>query len=107
MSDLRSAFTLRVLPVLLVVGALSVAPATADWTTVEDHWYVVELGGAQVRFPGGDFVFEVAEGYRSAGGRIGRPVAGAVLVGRGPETLRRIDRVGAEFLLDRGAGPCD
>jgi TldD protein len=34
-------------------------------------------------------------------------VEGAVLVGRGPETLRRIDRVGADFLLDPSAGACD
>ncbi len=32
---------------------------------------------------------------------------GAVLVGRGPEVLRRIDRVGSDFLLDPGAGQCD
>ncbi|MGD8374664.1 MAG: TldD/PmbA family protein [Acidobacteriota bacterium] len=69
--------------------------------------YVVELGGARVRFPGGDFVFEVAEGYRIEGGRIGRPVDGAILEGRGPEALRRIDRVGSDFLLDPGAGSCD
>jgi len=69
--------------------------------------YVVELGGARVAFPGGAFSFEVAEAFRIEDGRIGRPVEGAVLVGRGPETLRRIDRVGADFLLDPSAGVCD
>ena len=53
------------------------------------------------------FAFEVAEGYRIEGGAIGRPVEGAVLVGRGPEALRRIDRIGGDFLLDPGAGSCD
>jgi TldD protein len=28
-------------------------------------------------------------------------------VGHGPEVLRRIDRVGSDFLLDPGAGSCD
>jgi TldD protein len=69
--------------------------------------YVVELGGARVRFPEGEFAFEVAEAFRIEDGRLARPVEGAVLVGRGPEALRRIDRVGADFLLDPGAGSCD
>jgi len=69
--------------------------------------YVVELGGARVSFPSGEFAFEVADGFRIEGGRIGRPVEGAVLVGHGPEVLRRIDRVGSDFLLDPGAGSCD
>ena len=75
--------------------------------STRDGLYVVELGGAWVSFPGGEFAFEVAEGFRIEGGRKGRPVEGAVLVGRGPETLRRVDRVGADFLLDPGAGSCD
>jgi TldD protein len=69
--------------------------------------YVVELGAARVSFPGGDFVFEVAEGHRIRDGKLDHPVEGAVLVGRGPEVLRRIDRVGCDFLLDPGAGRCD
>ncbi len=69
--------------------------------------YVVELGAARVSFPGGDFVFEVAEAYRILDGRLDHPVEGAVLVGRGPDVLRRIDRVGSDFLLHPGAGQCD
>ncbi len=69
--------------------------------------YVVELGGARVSFPGGRFAFEVADGFRIEGGKLGPPVEGAVLVGWGPESLRRIDRVGSDFLLDPGAGTCD
>ena len=76
-------------------------------SSTREGLFVVELGGARVAFPGGDFVFEVAEGYRIEDGRLGRPVAGAVLVGRGPEVLRRIDRVGSDPLLDPGAGSCD
>lgn len=72
-----------------------------------DGLYVVELGAARVSFPGGDFVFEVAEGYRIRDGRLDYPVEGAVITGRGPDVLRRIDRVGSDFLLDPGAGGCD
>ena len=46
MSLARTAFTRRVLPVLLVVCALA-APAAADWTLVQEQWFVVELGGAR------------------------------------------------------------
>jgi TldD protein len=69
--------------------------------------YVVELGAARVSFPDGDFVFEVAEAYRIHDGKLDHPVERAVLAGNGPEVLRRIDRVGDDFLLDPGAGRCD
>ncbi|TDI11921.1 MAG: TldD/PmbA family protein [Acidobacteria bacterium] len=75
--------------------------------STKEGLYVVELGAARVSFPGGDFVFEVAEGYLIRDGRLDCPVEGAVLTGRGPDVLRRIDRVGSDFLLDPGAGYCD
>ena len=47
MSLARTAFTGRVLPVLLVVCALSAVPVAADWTPVQEQWFVVELDGAR------------------------------------------------------------
>ncbi len=66
--------------------------------------YVTRMGGGQVNTVSGDFVFEVAEGYRIEGGEKGEPVRGAVLVGNGPRVLREIDRVGSD--LGFAVGTC-
>ncbi len=66
--------------------------------------YVTRMGGGQVNTVSGDFVFEVAEGYRIEGGEKGEPVRGAVLVGNGPRVLREIDRVGRD--LGFAVGTC-
>lgn len=58
---------------------------------------VRRMGGGQVNTVNGDFVFEVAEGYLIEGGQVGPLVRGAVLVGNGPEALRRVDLVGRDL----------
>jgi TldD protein len=65
---------------------------------------VVKMGGGQVNTVTGDFMFEVAEGYRIEGGRRGEPVRGATIAGNGPEVLSMIDRVGSD--LGFGIGTC-
>jgi len=65
---------------------------------------VVKMGGGQVNTVTGDFMFEVAEGYRIEGGRRGEPVRGATITGNGPEVLSMIDRVGSD--LGFGIGTC-
>ena len=65
---------------------------------------VVKMGGGQVNTVTGDFMFEVAEGYRIEGGRRGEPVRGATIAGNGPEILSMIDRVGSD--LGFGIGTC-
>ena len=65
---------------------------------------VVKMGGGQVNTVTGDFVFEVAEGYRIEGGKRGEPVRGATITGNGPEVLSMIDRVGSD--LGFGIGTC-
>jgi TldD protein len=65
---------------------------------------VVKMGGGQVNTVTGDFMFEVAEGYRIEGGRRGEPVRGATITGNGPEVLSMIDRVGSD--LGFGLGTC-
>ena len=66
--------------------------------------YVTRMGGGQVDTVSGDFVFEVAEGFRIESGRVGEPVRGATLVGNGPRVLREIDRVGSD--LGFSVGTC-
>jgi len=65
---------------------------------------VVKMGGGQVNTVTGDFMFEVAEGYRIENGRRGEPVRGATITGNGPEVLSMIDRVGSD--LGFGIGTC-
>jgi TldD protein len=65
---------------------------------------VVKMGGGQVNTVTGDFMFEVAEGYRIEAGRRGEAVRGATITGNGPEVLAMIDRVGSD--LGFGIGTC-
>jgi len=64
--------------------------------------YAKKLGAGQVDVTTGDFVFAVTEGYLVEGGRIGRPVRGATIVGNGPRALHRIDMVGNDLKLAPG-----
>lgn len=62
------------------------------------------MGGGQVDTVNGDFVFEVSEGYLIEKGSIGEAVRGAILIGNGPEILKKIDGVGDD--LGFGIGTC-
>ena len=72
--------------------------------SVDRGLLVRKMGGGQVNTVTGDFMFEVAEGYRIENGRQGEPVRGATITGNGPEALRMIDRVGSD--LGFGMGTC-
>jgi TldD protein len=66
--------------------------------------YCAALGGGQVNTATGDFVFGVTEAYLIEHGVITEPVRAAQLIGNGPEALRLVDAVGADF--DTWAGTC-
>jgi len=72
--------------------------------SVDRGLLVMRMGGGQVNTVTGDFMFEVAEGYRIENGRRGDPVRGATVAGNGPEVLRMIDMVGSD--LGFGLGTC-
>jgi TldD protein len=72
--------------------------------SVDRGLLVVKMGGGQVNTVTGDYMFEVAEGYRIEGGRRGEAVRGATITGNGPDTLRMIDLVGSD--LGFGLGTC-
>ena len=74
--------------------------------SVKDGIYAVNFGGGQVDITSGKFVFECTEAYRIENGRIGRPVKGAMLIGNGPEALKRVKMVGTDLKLDPGVGTC-
>jgi TldD protein len=67
---------------------------------------VERLGRGQVDPRRGEFRLEVESGRLIEGGRAGRPIAGAFLVGSCRELLRSIDGVGADVRTDPGAGAC-
>ena len=68
--------------------------------------YAVEFSGGQVDITSGQFVFNASEAYLIEDGKIGAPVKGAMLIGNGPEVLKRVRMIGNDSMLDRGVGLC-
>ncbi|RYC15375.1 metalloprotease TldD [Ciceribacter ferrooxidans] len=68
--------------------------------------YAVSFGGGQVDITSGKFVFGCTEAYMIEDGKIGAPVKGAMLIGNGPEAMKRISMVGNDMKLDTGIGNC-
>ena len=84
-------------------GSLSPAEIIAG---VQRGLYAVSFGGGQVDISSGRFVFQATEAYLIEAGRIAAPVKGAMLIGNGPEALRRITAIGDDLALDNGIGTC-
>ena len=74
--------------------------------SVENGIYAVAFGGGQVDITSGKFVFSCTEAYRIEGGKIGRPVKGATLIGNGPDVLTKVSMIGNDMALDPGIGTC-
>jgi TldD protein len=74
--------------------------------SVKDGIYAVAFGGGQVDITSGKFVFSCTEAYRIEGGRIGPAIKNAMLIGNGPEALKRVKMIGNDMELDRGIGTC-
>ena len=64
--------------------------------------YAVKMGGGSVNTGTGEYNFAVDEGYIIERGEIKHPILGASLIGRGIETLGRIEKVGTNLELDSG-----
>ena len=73
-------------------------------SSIDRGLLVIKMGGGQVNTVNGQFVFEVSEGYMIEKGKVGAPVRGAILTGKGPEVLSEIDMVGND--LGFGIGTC-
>ena len=100
--DYRHAPLPRMTNLLLLPGETDPADLIAD---VADGLYV-EVVGHGVAQPGGGFSFDVLEGYRVERGRLGAPVAGARLVGAGPDVLRAVVGVGRNLQVETARGVC-
>jgi TldD protein len=74
--------------------------------SVDKGLYAPNFGGGQVDITSGKFVFSASEAYLIENGRITTPVKGAMLIGDGPEALKRISMVGNDLELDSGVGTC-
>jgi TldD protein len=68
--------------------------------------YAPVFGGGQVDITSGKFVFSATEAYLIENGKLTRPVKGAMLIGDGPEVLRKISMVGNDLQFDTGVGTC-
>ncbi|MDE0528777.1 MAG: TldD/PmbA family protein [Truepera sp.] len=66
--------------------------------------YAKTMGGGQV-YPGsGEYNFAIREGYMIRNGEVAEPVRGAMLVGKGPDSIRRIQAVSPD--LETAPGMC-
>ena len=74
--------------------------------SVDKGIYAVSFGGGQVDITSGKFVFSCTEAYELEGGKIGRPLKGATLIGKGPDVLTKVSRIGNNMELDPGIGTC-
>jgi TldD protein len=74
--------------------------------SVKKGLYAKSFGGGQVDITSGKYVFECTEAYLIEDGRIGRPVKGAMLIGDGPNDLKRVTMIGNDLALDPGIGTC-
>ncbi len=57
---------------------------------IELGLYAKTLGGGQVRPGSGEYNFAVREGYMIRDGQIAEPVRGAMLLGKGPDSIKKI-----------------
>jgi len=71
---------------------------------VDEGLYAKKMGGGSVNPATGEFNFAVEEGYLIKNGKIGDPVRGATLIGKGPEILPLISMAGND--LELAAGMC-
>lgn len=74
--------------------------------SVKKGIYAVSFGGGQVDITSGKFVFGCTEAYLIENGKIGAPVKGAMLIGNGPDAMKRITMIGNDSKLDTGIGNC-
>lgn len=91
----------RMTNTMILPGA---TPPEEIMRSVDRGLFVRKMGGGQVNTVTGDFMFEVADGYRIENGHRGEPVRGATITGNGPEALSMIDAVGSD--LGFGLGTC-
>jgi len=79
-------------------------PLEALFQQVDQGLYAKAFRGGQVKPGSGEYNFGVQEAYMIRRGRIAEAVRGAMLVGKGPDTLRRVVAISGD--LRTGSGMC-
>jgi len=74
--------------------------------SVKKGVYAKKMGGGSVDSASGNFNFLVREAYSIEDGKITKPVKGAVLIGNGPEAMKKIELVGTNLAVDPTTGTC-
>jgi TldD protein len=74
--------------------------------SVKKGIYAVSFGGGQVDITSGKFVFGCTEAYLIEDGKVGAPIKGAMLIGNGPDAMKRVSMIGNDMKLDTGIGNC-
>jgi TldD protein len=74
--------------------------------SVKKGVYAVSFGGGQVDITSGKFVFGCTEAYLIENGKIGQAIKGAMLIGNGPDAMKRVSMIGNDMKLDTGIGNC-
>ncbi|MEO0496445.1 MAG: metalloprotease TldD [Pseudomonadota bacterium] len=74
--------------------------------SVSDGIYAVSFGGGQVDITSGKYVFDCTEAYRLRNGKIAEPLKGVMMIGNGPEDMKRVTMVANDMALDTGVGNC-
>ena len=64
--------------------------------------YAKAMGGGQVKPGSGEYNFAVTEGYLIRDGEVAEPVRGAMLVGKGPDTIMKVDAVATDLSTEPG-----
>jgi TldD protein len=68
--------------------------------------YAKRFSGGQVNISNGDFVFALTESYLIEDGKLTAPLKGTNLIGNGPDVLRKVTMLGADFELSQGTWTC-
>jgi len=72
-----------------------------------DHGIICETyTNGQVQIGAGDYTFYVKNGWLIEGGRVTAPIKDVNIIGKGPESLRRISMVANDARLDTGGWTC-
>lgn len=73
--------------------------------SIKKGMYIARIGGGNVSWVTGRFVFSVPEGYLIEDGKVTKPLKGIQLMGSGPEVLMNIVMVGPDLEI-WGGGTC-
>ena len=74
--------------------------------SVQRGVYAKRFSGGQVNISNGDFVFSLTESYLIEDGKLTAPLKGVNLIGNGPDVLRKVSMVGADFEVSPGTWTC-